>query len=49
MYLNEEDLEVHPFLGKNFQLREMCIKSLDGSIAEELINFHGVNCGILQG
>jgi hypothetical protein len=39
----EEGLEVHPILDESLVLREMCIKSLEGSIAEELINFHNVN------
>jgi hypothetical protein len=30
-YLVEEGLEVHPFLGESLVLREVCIKSLEGS------------------
>jgi hypothetical protein len=39
----EEGLKVHPFLGGSLVLREVCIKSLEGSNAEELINLYSVN------
>ena len=43
VYLVEEGLEVHPFCGESLVLREVCIKGLEGSIVEELINLHSVN------
>ena len=43
MYLMKKGLKIHPFVEKSLMLREICIKSLEGSIAKELINLHDVN------
>jgi hypothetical protein len=38
----EKGLKVHPFLGESLVLLKICIKSLAGSIAKELINLYGI-------